>query len=109
MYCVHICIYSVAVSVLACVPASEDLFMMENYSDLDGKGSGLELLQVADVLDYLGISDPALRKLTREQPASDSSDIFSKESVYLAMIGGIVVVVLVLIIILLVGLVSIRR
>ena len=27
---------------------------MENNSDLYGEGSGLELLQVSDVLDYLG-------------------------------------------------------
>ena len=27
---------------------------MENYSDLDDEGSGLELVHVSDVLDYLG-------------------------------------------------------
>ena len=27
---------------------------MENYSDLDYEGSGLELVHVSDVLDYLG-------------------------------------------------------
>ena len=27
---------------------------MESYSDLDDEGSGLELVHVSDVLDYLG-------------------------------------------------------
>jgi hypothetical protein len=27
---------------------------MENYSDFDDEGSGLELVHVSDVLDYLG-------------------------------------------------------
>ena len=38
---------------------------MENYSDFDYEGSGLELVHVSDVLDYLGkyISFPGIDSL----------------------------------------------
>ena len=73
-------------------------------------------------VSFPGVSDPVLRKLTRNQilnPTttnealtsmnSDNRDAFSEESVYIALVVGTAVLAVVLIIILLLVLINIKR
>ena len=73
-------------------------------------------------VSFPGVSDPVLRKLTRNQilnPTttnealtsmnSDNRDAFSEESVYIALVVGTAVLSVVLIIILLLVLMNIKR
>merc|ERR1711892_1162933 len=84
---------------------------MESFADREGEGSGLELVHLSDVLDYLGVSDPVLRKLTRNQilnPSTknealksmnhDNRDAFSEEFIYISLVVGTAVLSVVLII-----------
>merc|ERR1711892_1260978 len=95
---------------------------MESFADREGEGSGLELVHLSDVLDYLGVSDPVLRKLTRNQilnPTttnealtslhSDNRDAFREDSVYIALVVGTAVLAVVLIIILLLVLTNMKK